>query len=141
MKKVLVVDDNPVNLQVLEEMLSGDYRLKFARDGAEAIEIAAAFQPAIILLDVMLPGVDGLTVCRRLRRLPGVSRSAIIMVSAKAMPSEEAEGLAAGADEYITKPFDENELIELLRAYEDAPSEGATLSGDLWGDAKGLAAF
>lgn len=118
-KKVLIVDDNPINLEILEEMLSADYRLKFAQTGREAIETAAAFQPNVVLLDVMLPDIDGLAVCRRLRQLPGLGDSAIIMLSAKAMPSEEAEGFEAGADEYITKPFDENELIAMLREYEE----------------------
>lgn len=141
MKKILVVDDNPMNLQILEEMLAGDYRLKFATNGREAIDVASTFQPAIVLLDVMLPGVDGLTVCRRLRQLPGVRDATIIMVSAKAMPSEEADGLRAGADEYITKPFDETELMELLRTYAQIDAEGSTLPGEKLDEIKGLAAF
>jgi CheY-like chemotaxis protein len=141
MMKVLVVDDNRVNLQIAEEMLSGEYRLKFAMNAAEAIEIASRFQPRIVLLDVMLPDTDGLTVCRRLRRLPGMGDAAIIMVSAKAMPSEQAEGLSAGADEYITKPFDEGELIEMLRQYAHERPEGATFPSDDLRNAKGLAAY
>jgi CheY-like chemotaxis protein len=140
-KKVLIVDDNSVNLQILEEMLSGDYRLKFARNGREAVAVASTFQPAIVLLDVMLPDVDGLTVCRRLRRLPGVSGAVIIMVSAKAMPSEEEDGLRAGADEYITKPFDETQLVELLRTYANTVAEGSTDSSGNLSENRGLTAF
>lgn len=136
LKTVLIVDDNAVNLQILEEMLAGDYRLLFARNGREAISLAADFQPSIILLDVMMPGWDGLEVCRRLRHLSGVSDAAIIMVSAKAMPSEQADGFDAGADEYITKPFDEAELTALLRRY--ASPKGADV---LFSDEKGLAAY
>jgi DNA-binding response OmpR family regulator len=70
-----------------------------------------------VLLDVMMPGMDGLEICRRLRETPGLSDTIIIMVSAKAMPSERAAGIRAGADDYITKPFDEVELMEVLRRY------------------------
>ena len=73
--------------------------------------------PAVVLLDVMMPGMDGLEICRRLRDTPGLRNTAIIMVSAKAMPSERAAGIRAGADDYITKPFDEVELLEVLRRY------------------------
>jgi CheY-like chemotaxis protein len=115
--KVLVVDDNPVNLGIVEEMLGGEYRLEFAQCGAEAIQIAARFQPAAILLDVMMPGMDGIEVCRQLRQAAGLDQTAIIMVSAKAMPSERVAGINAGADDYITKPFDEVELLEILRRH------------------------
>lgn len=114
-KRVLVVDDNPVNVMVLEEMLGSEYRLESAQNGQEAIEIAGRFQPAVILLDVMMPGMDGLETCRRLRETPGLSSTNIIMLSAKAMPSEQVEGMDAGADDYITKPFDEVDLLDLLR--------------------------
>src|SRR5262249_18992042 len=96
--KVLLVDDNPVNLSILEEMLAGEYRVAFARNGAEALRAAAALLPTYILLDVMMPGMDGLDTCRQLRATPGLRDSIIIMVSAKAMPSERTAGLNAGAD-------------------------------------------
>jgi CheY-like chemotaxis protein len=121
-KKILVVDDNAINLSVFEEMLSADYRLQVARSGAEAIKVAEQFQPAVILLDVMMPGMDGLETCRQFRQLAGLSDAVIIMVSAKAMPSEEADGIDAGADEYVTKPFDEVELLDVLRRYANPPS-------------------
>jgi CheY-like chemotaxis protein len=111
------VDDNPINLGILEEILAGDYQLKFAQTGQEAIRLAAQSPPAVVLLDVMMPGMDGLEICRRLREMPGLSHTTIIMVSAKAMPSERDAGLRAGADDYITKPFDEVELLQALRGY------------------------
>jgi CheY-like chemotaxis protein len=114
---VLAVDDNPINLGILEEILASDYRLKFARNGQQAIQIAEECRPAIVLLDVMMPGMDGLEICRRLRETPGLNHTIIIMVSAKAMPSERSAGLRAGADDYITKPFDEVELLQVLRSY------------------------
>ncbi len=115
--KLLVVDDNPVNLNILEEMLAGEYRIAFAQNGRDALRSAASFQPAYILLDVMMPGMDGLEICRQIRATPELRNTIIIMVSAKAMPSEQAAGMSAGADDYITKPFDEVELLEVLRRY------------------------
>jgi putative two-component system response regulator len=117
-KLVLVVDDNPVNLSILEEMLCDEYRVKFAQNGPEAIRVAAKCQPTYVLLDVMMPGMDGLEVCQQLRATAGPTPPVIIMVSAKAMPSEQAAGIRAGADDYLTKPFDEVELLETLRRYD-----------------------
>jgi two-component system alkaline phosphatase synthesis response regulator PhoP len=119
-RRVLAVDDNPVNLEIVAELLGDRYRVKFAQSSAEAIRIAEKFQPGIVLLDVMMPDADGLRTCQLLRAIPGLSDTAIIMVSAKAMPSEQAAGIRAGADEYITKPFDDNELLEVLRRYSQA---------------------
>jgi CheY-like chemotaxis protein len=123
-RKVLVVDDNPINLEIVAEVLGDYYCVRFASSGAEAIRIAERFQPGFILLDVMMPDMDGLEVCRTLRQIPGFMDSIIIMVSAKAMPSEQAAGMRAGADDYITKPFDEVELVEKLRRYGDPHPRG-----------------
>jgi CheY-like chemotaxis protein len=120
--KLLVVDDNPVNLCILEEMLASEYRIAFAQNGPDALRIAASFRPAYILLDVMMPGMDGLEICRQIRATAGLRDTVIIMVSAKAMPSEQAAGIGAGADDYITKPFDEVELLEVLRRHSDPNS-------------------
>ena len=122
--KLLVVDDNPVNLSILEEMLAGEYRISFAQNGRDALRTAASIRPACILLDVMMPGMDGLEICRQIRATAGLRNTVIIMVSAKAMPSEQAAGLSAGADDYITKPFDEVELLTVLRRYSN-PVEGS----------------
>jgi CheY-like chemotaxis protein len=123
--KILAVDDNPVNLEILAEALAGRYRLKLAESGAQALQIAQSFQPSVILLDVMMPGMDGLETCRRLRRVPGLNDCIVLMLSAKAMPSEQAAGIRAGANDYLTKPFDEEELLSLLRRYGDRMATGA----------------
>jgi putative two-component system response regulator len=141
MKKVLIVDDNQTNLRILEEVLAGDYRLRFANNGVEALRMASDFQPSIILLDVMMPKMDGLTVCRRLRQLPGLRDSVIIMMSAKAMPSEQAAGIDAGANAYLTKPFDEVELVALLRAHVSSSSEKSLFDAVDLREVKGLAAY
>jgi CheY-like chemotaxis protein len=115
--KVLAVDDNPVNLSILEEILGTEYRVEFAQSGEQAIRIASKSKPAFVLLDVMMPGMDGLETCRRLRMIGDLRDTTIVMVSAKAMPSEQAAGMKAGADDYLTKPFDEVELLETLRSH------------------------
>jgi CheY-like chemotaxis protein len=117
-KRILVVDDNPTNLDIFREMLEGQYDVLTASDGREAIRMAERHCPRVILLDVMLPGMDGYETCRRLRNVPDMDHARIVMVSAKAMPSERQEGFSAGADAYITKPFDESELMEAIRSHE-----------------------
>jgi two-component system cell cycle response regulator len=114
--RILVVDDNPSNLEILHEILDGEYSVDTACDGREAIRIASEHLPRVVLLDVMLPGIDGYETCRRLRALPGMHQALIVMLSAKAMPSERALGLDAGADDYITKPFDDSELLTVIRS-------------------------
>ncbi|MFQ5461961.1 MAG: PleD family two-component system response regulator [Phycisphaerae bacterium] len=114
---ILVVDDNPTNIAVLAEMLSAEYELKTALSGEEALDMVKDFTPDVILLDIMMPGIDGYEVCRRLRADPTYRHTKIIMVSAKALLAERLEGYDAGADDYITKPFDEDELVAKVRVY------------------------
>ncbi len=115
--RVLVVDDNETNLAIVEEMLEHDYEVRTAQSCREALRIVQKFTPGVILLDVMMPGVDGYETCRLLRAEPRLRGTNIIMVSAKAMPSEQQSGYAAGADDYITKPFDDGELLAKLRGH------------------------
>ncbi len=115
--RILLVDDNPTNLAILEEMLGDEYRWEAATSGEEALEIAPDFQPDLILLDVMMPGINGYETCRRIRANPALRNVKIVMVSAKALVSERLEGYDAGADDYLTKPFDEKELLAKVRVY------------------------
>ncbi len=115
--KILVVDDNPTNIAVLAEMLSAEYTLKTALSGEEALEMVKDFIPDVILLDIMMPGIDGYEVCRRLRADRAYRQIKIIMVSAKSLLAERLEGYDAGADDYITKPFEEDELVAKVRVY------------------------
>jgi len=114
--KILVVDDNPVNCAICEEILGEEFSLQTAESGEAALELAATFEPDLVLLDVMMPGIDGLEVCRRLRQSvrPWVK---IIMVSAKVQTSDRLAGYEAGADDYLTKPFDEDELLAKVRVH------------------------
>ncbi len=114
---ILLVDDNPANLFVLEEILSQTYQTVTAASGEEALACAIESLPALILLDIMMPGIDGYETCRQLRTVSGLQHTKIVMVSAKAMVSERLEGYNAGADDYITKPFEEEELLAKVRAY------------------------
>lgn len=101
---LLLVDDEPVNLQVLRQILQDDYRLLFARDGERALQLAAEERPQLMLLDVMMPGLSGLDVCRKLKADPMLACIPVIFVTALGEEPHEVEGFAAGAVDYIAKP-------------------------------------
>jgi two-component system phosphate regulon response regulator PhoB len=86
-----------------------------AFDGATALELARATRPALVLLDVRMPQLSGLEVCRRLRQIPDCAHARIVILSAAAQAEDRARGLAAGADEYLTKPFSPLALLTLVR--------------------------
>ena len=116
--RILIVDDNPINVEILEEaLLDEGYYLETAASGEEALEIVPDFNPALILLDVMMPGIDGYETCRRIRANPSLRHTKIILVSAKAMVSERLQGYEAGADDYICKPFDIEEFLAKVRVH------------------------
>jgi putative two-component system response regulator len=101
---LLLVDDEPVNLQVLRHVLQDDYRLLFARSGARALEIAARERPDLVMLDVMMPGMTGHEVCRTLRADAATTDIPVIFVTALADSHDEEAGFACGAVDYIAKP-------------------------------------
>jgi signal transduction histidine kinase len=115
--KILAVDDNVIDIITIEKLLGKDYDLKTATTGEQALTIAADFQPDIILLDNMMPGLDGEQVCRQIRADSGLRHTKIIMVSGKSRVSERIEAYQAGADDYITKPFNIDELLAKIRVY------------------------
>lgn len=104
-RSILLVDDEPANLQVLRHTLQDDYRLLFAKDGYAALEIVHTDRPDLILLDVMMPGLSGYDVCKRLKADAWTAGIPIIFVSALADVANEHTGLELGAVDYITKPF------------------------------------
>jgi signal transduction histidine kinase len=114
---ILGVDDNARNLDILRRTLQPRYALTTAQSGEEALGIAARLRPELVLLDIMMPGLDGYETCRRLRADKTTAHAKVIMVSAKAATSERLEGYAAGADDYIAKPFDPDELLAKVRVY------------------------
>lgn len=101
---LLLVDDEPNNLQVLRHILQDQYRLLFARDGDKALQLARSEALDLVLLDVMMPGMTGLEVCRQLKQDPATATVPVIFVTALNDSRDEAEGFAAGAVDYITKP-------------------------------------
>jgi two-component system phosphate regulon response regulator PhoB len=114
--KILVVDDEPDALELIEVNLKGaGFDVLSAANGRQALEKARATLPALILLDVMLPEVDGLEVCKSLRRDPKTAFIPIIMLTARAAEIDRILGLELGADDYITKPFSPRELVLRVR--------------------------
>ena len=115
--KILIVDDEPFNLDLLEqELMDYDYVLERAVDGVEALEKIDSFDPDIILLDYMMPRMNGLEVVRRLRENERHKSIPVILLTAKASQEDKIAGLNAGADDYVTKPFDSFELLARVRA-------------------------
>lgn len=111
-KKILIVDDE-VNIVISMEFLikQAGYDLEIAQDGEEALEKVASFNPDLILLDVMMPKINGFEVCRRIRHNPDWQDIKIIMLTAKGREVEVTKGMALGADAYIIKPFSTKELM------------------------------
>ena len=119
--KILVVDDEPDAVELIEfNLKAGGYEVATAADGEEALKKARAILPSLIILDIMLPEVDGMEVCKILRRDPRTQGIPIIMLTAKAAEIDRVLGLELGADDYVTKPFSPRELVlrvkRLLRA-------------------------
>ena len=115
--RVLVVDDDPEIVRLIEvTLLANGFDVETASDGAEAVERALNGPPDVMLLDVMMPKLDGLEVCKRLRANYETRSLAIILLTAKVSSTDKLLGFRAGADDYVTKPFDPEELVERIRA-------------------------
>jgi putative two-component system response regulator len=112
---LLCVDDTPANLYLLVELLKGTYRVKTATNGAQALQIVAASPPDLILLDVMMPGMDGYEVCRRLKADTASRDIPILFITAKTQAEDEAHGLNLGAADYIHKPISPPILLARVR--------------------------
>jgi two-component system response regulator ResD len=128
---VLVVDDEPTITEVVARYLErAGYRTRVAADGIQALELAASQRPDLVLLDLMLPGIDGLEVMRRLREL-GRDRMAVILLTAKGEESDRVIGLRLGADDYVVKPFSPAELVArvdaVLRRIDTSPGHEAPI--------------
>lgn len=112
---VLVVDDEPMTRTLLQLMLApADYEVYEAGDGFEALEKIEEHQPDILVLDVMMPNMDGMTLCRTLRGREDTADIPIILLSAKTTPESIQEGLLAGANRYLTKPVSRKDLLVSL---------------------------
>lgn len=115
MMTVLIADDEPYVVELVRVTLEDDrVRVLDASDGEEALAVAHAEHPDVVLLDVQMPRLNGLDVCRRLRAEPGFADTRVVMLTAAAQADDVARGLAAGADHYLTKPFSPIALLTLL---------------------------
>lgn len=144
---ILIVDDLPRNLQVLALLLDkGGYRVSMAMDGGQALDMVREEAPDLVLLDVMMPGLDGLEVCRRLKAEEASREIPVIFLTAKAELEDLQEGFRLGAVDYVTKPFRGGELLarvathvslkralererDLRKSLEDSLAQVRTLSG------------
>ncbi|HEX5748234.1 MAG TPA: response regulator [Archangium sp.] len=117
-KKILLVDDSQTVL-LMHQLLLADrgYELLTARDGEDAVETALAEHPDIIFMDVLMPHVDGFTACQTLRAHERTRDIPIIMVTTRGEPQNVQRGFASGCSDYITKPFNVNELLDKLERY------------------------
>jgi DNA-binding response OmpR family regulator len=144
MKKILVIEDDPdIALSVKYNLeRDGDFEVLVARDGVEGMKQVAGRPPDLILLDLSLPGLDGLEVCRRIRGDAATAKTPIIMLTARVEESDTIRGLELGADDYVTKPFSVKELVARVRAVlrrsERPPQDAEILvSGELEVDLAG----
>jgi DNA-binding response OmpR family regulator len=127
--KVLIVDDEAnivISLEFLMEQAG--YTVAVARTGEEAIAKIDSFQPDLVLLDVMLPGVNGFDILQRIRQRFALHEMAVVMLTAKGREVEVTKGLALGANAYITKPFSTRDLLAEVRRYLEPGGEHETLA-------------
>jgi DNA-binding response OmpR family regulator len=130
--KILVVDDESDALEVLGfKLREAGYEPVFASDGTSALALARTERPTLVVLDLMLPEIDGLEVCRLLRRDPATSGLPIIMLTAKATETDRIVGLEIGADDYVTKPFSPRELVLRIKKVLARATAGDDPSGHL----------
>lgn len=128
---ILVVDDNPTNLKLVSDILTFEgYEILRACDAEEALEVLKHAMPDLILMDIALPGMDGLTLTRQLKANPATSPILIVALTAFAMKGDDAKARDAGCDGYITKPIDTRKLPIQVAALLKRNSEPELLKGD-----------
>ncbi|MBI4852765.1 MAG: response regulator [Acidobacteria bacterium] len=117
-KKILVVDDSPTDMKRLTLFLkSKGYSISTATDGEKALEIVSEDKPDLVLLDIMLPKKNGFQVCREIKTDPVTKDITVILVTSKSQSTDRFWGLKQGADGYLTKPFEDNDLVTLLKEH------------------------
>lgn len=120
---ILVVDDNPQNAKLARVILTAEgYDVRVAGDAEEALRILETFEPRVILMDVQMPGMDGLELTARLKRDPQRAGIPIIALTAYAMKGDRERVLAAGCDDYISKPIDTDALLAMVARHANGPS-------------------
>jgi phosphoserine phosphatase RsbU/P len=131
---VLVVDDAPANIDILVEALKHDYKVMAALNGETALRIAERNPPDLVLLDIVMPGMDGYEVCRRLRRRAELADTPIVFLSALDEAKKKAEGFEAGANDYVTKPFETLEVQARVRSWLKAKAYSDSIKEQLAAD-------
>jgi DNA-binding response OmpR family regulator len=124
--RILIADDEPNILISLEYLMKREgYDVHVARDGQEALDALRRVQPALVLLDVMMPRKTGFEVCQELRADDAIKGTRVLMLTAKGRDTDVAKGLGVGADAYMTKPFSTKELVQKVREMLAGPERGA----------------
>lgn len=125
---ILVVDDNPTNLKLLRVLLVGEgYEVKTAVNGEEALSLLKSFQPRLVLMDLQLPGINGLALTQMIKADPKTKDIVIIAVTAYAMKGDDQKAFDAGCDGYIAKPIDTRTLPSIVAQYLAGPASPATV--------------
>jgi CheY-like chemotaxis protein len=117
MASIMIVDDEVINIEILLEALESNYDIIVAINGEEALELIQSEKPDLILLDIMMPGIDGYEVCRRIKSNDKTRDIPVVFLSAKQAENAKQKGLELGADDYITKPFDPFVVQSIVEKY------------------------
>ncbi|MBP0001132.1 MAG: response regulator [Cyanobacteria bacterium SID2] len=125
---ILAVDDSPVMRKTIQRILAGQYRVLLADNALDALSLIYHEPISLVLLDVSMPEIDGLEMCRTVRSLPQFQALPIIMLTARDKAFDKIKGQLAGATEYLTKPFDANRLLEIVGEYTRPKSPSTTES-------------
>ena len=115
--RILIVDDNAINVDILRRILRKEYELETAADGQQCLAKIPAFKPQLVLLDIMMPGIDGYETCRRIKAATIGRFVQVILVSGKGSTAERLQGYEAQADDYLVKPFDHDEMVSKVRVH------------------------
>jgi len=118
--RILIVEDNPINLELVVQLLEDDYELLVAKDGAEGLETALQERPDLVLLDLSLPKMSGWEVCQEIRSQLGEAAMPLVALTAHAIKGDREKALESGFQAYVTKPIDEDLLFETVEKFRKA---------------------
>jgi len=125
---ILAVDDSVVMQELIKRALAADYRVLVSDSAVDALSVLGREQVALLLLDVSMPGIDGLEFCRTVRKLPQFVTLPIIMLTARDRAFDKVQGRLAGASEYLTKPFDATQLCQLIQKFVGTQTSGSSVN-------------